>query len=450
MKTNPPAASLPYPPATAAWYTTVLLALLYWLSILDRTIISLMVDPIKNDIGISDVQFGLLHGMAFAVTFSLFGLAAGMFADRHSRRSIVFVSVAVWSIATAACGLAREFWHLLLARVGVGAGEAGLNPSATSMITDMFPPSRLTLALAVYALGASVGTGCAFLFGGVLVDVVTEADAFVLPLLGEVRPWQAVFLIIGTPGVFLALLSFTMHEPLRRGRLSTSSTRGSANLVQSYRELLVFMRTRGRFFAHHYTGFGLASLGIVGGAAWYPAHMAREFGWSGTEIGLGLGLAMIAGGAIGKLTCGTVVKKLFELGYQDAPMRWYAGALLGATPLGVYTLTSDNPWVFLVGFTLYQILLSPLNVVYVAAMNLATPNELRGAGVAFYSATIGLVALSMGAVLVAAISDYVYGGNAIGLGMATLFATCLPLAALALVRGCSAMRDAVTAAQAWQ
>ena len=124
----------------SAWYTTAMLALLYWLSILDRTIISLMVDPIKNDIGISDVQFGMLHGLAFAVTFSLFGLAAGMFADRYSRRMIVFVSVAMWSIATAACGLAREFWHLLIARVGVGAGEAGLNPCATSMITDMFPP----------------------------------------------------------------------------------------------------------------------------------------------------------------------------------------------------------------------------------------------------------------------------------------------------------------------
>lgn len=447
---RPGQAGLPYPPPAAAWYSTVLLALLYWLSILDRTIISLMVDPIKNDIGISDVQFGLLHGMAFAITFSLFGLAAGMLADRFSRRTVIFISVAIWSVATAACGLAREFWHLLLARVGVGAGEAGLNPCATSMITDMFPPARLTLALAVYALGSSAGTGCAFLFGGVLVDLVTHADAFVLPVVGEIRPWQAVFLIIGIPGIFMSLLSFTMQEPQRRGRQSGAARPRTGGLVRTYRDLWNFMRSRGRFFAHHYTGFGLASLGIIGGAAWYPAHMSREFGWTGTEIGLGLGLTMLVGGMSGKLVCGTVVKKLFERGHADAPLLWYSGALLVAAPLGVVSLTSSSPWIFLAGFTLYQGLLTPLNVVYVAAMNLVTPNELRGAGVAFFAATMGLFAMSLGAILVAAISDFVFGGNAIGLGMAVLFGTCLPAAAVTLYRGRPAMREAVEAAQEWQ
>jgi len=440
---------VPYPPAGVAWYSTILLAVLYWLSILDRTIISLMVDPIKNDIGISDVQFGMLHGMAFAITFSLFGLAAGMLADRYNRRKIVFVAVAIWSIATAACGLAREFWHLLLARVGVGAGESGLNPCATSMITDMFPPARLTMALAVYTLGASAGSGCAFLFGGVLVDMVSKADMYVMPLLGEVRPWQAVFLIIGAPGVLLALLSFTMPEPVRRGRLSPSTPAGAPNLLQTYRNLWQFMRSRGRFFAHHYIGFGLASLAIVGGTAWYPAHMSREFGWSGTEIGLGLGFAMITGGVVGKISCGAVVKKLFERGHTDAPFRWYATALLLGTPLGILAMTSNSPWIFLAAFTLFQIMLIPLNVVYMASLNLVTPNELRGAGVAFFSATMGLVAISLGAILIAAISDYVFGGNAIGLGMATVYAFSMPLASLALFRGCSAMREAVKAAEAW-
>jgi predicted MFS family arabinose efflux permease len=104
----------PYPSAAIGWYATVLLALLYWLSILDRTIISLLVHPIKADIGISDVQFGMLHGMAFAVTFSLFGLAAGAFADRMNRRRVVFLSVLIWSVATAACGTAKSFGMLLL------------------------------------------------------------------------------------------------------------------------------------------------------------------------------------------------------------------------------------------------------------------------------------------------------------------------------------------------
>ena len=449
LKQTAPPPDPAYPSTGIAWYSTGLLAALYWLSILDRTIISLMVDPIKRDIGISDVQFGLLHGLAFAITFSLFGLAAGMLADRYSRRIVVFVSVAVWSVATAACGLAKDFWHLLAARVGVGAGEAGLNPAATSMITDMFPPARLTMALAVYALGASVGSGCAYLFGGALVDAVSEAEALQLPILGEVRAWQAVFLIIGIPGIAISLLSFTMPEPHRRGFKQAQPESGTPNILQNYKNLLTFMRSQGRFFVHHYIGFGLASMAIVGGSAWYPAHMGRTFGWTGTEIGSGLGFAMIAGGIVGKISCGAIVKKLIEAGYSDAPMRWYAIAIIGAVPLGIIAMTSDNAWIFLAGFAGFQVLLTPLNVVYVASMNLVTPNELRGTGVAFFSATIGLLSMSLGAILIAAISDYVYGGNAIGLGMATLYATCLPLAAFILFRGCSAMRSAASTAESW-
>ncbi len=444
------ASAKPFPPAAIGWYSTILLAFLYWLSILDRTIISLLVDPIKADIGISDVQFGMLHGLAFAVTFSIFGLAAGTFADRLNRRLIVFLSVSVWSVATAACGLAKDFSHLLLARIGVGAGEAGLNPCATSMITDLFPPGRLTRALAVYSLGASAGAGCAYLFGGVLVDIVANAGTAVIPLVGEIKPWQTVFLIIGAPGVFLSLLSFTMPEPRRRGR-----QRESANgplirsIFRGYPELVKFMRSRGRFFTCHYLGFGLASTGFVGGAAWYPAHMAREFGWSGSQIGLGMGLAMIVGGVVGKLLCGYFVDRLFSRGYTDAQFRWYAGALVIGLPVGVIAVTSDSPWVFLGGFTLFQTLLSPITAVYVASLNLVTPNELRGSGVALYSATMGLLALSLGPILIAAFSDYVYGGNAIGAGMATMFALCLPAAALILVLGCGAMREAVRAAESW-
>lgn len=242
----------PYPPAVVGWYSTILLALLYWLSILDRTVISLLVDPIKADIGITDVQFGMLHGLAFAITFSLFGLVAGYMADRMNRRLIIFASVSIWSLATAACGLAKDFSHLLLARVGVGAGEAGLNPCATSMITDLFPARRLTLAMAIYSLGASVGAGCAFLFGGMLIDYVYAMDSVVLPIVGQVQPWQAVFLLIGVPGVAISLLSFSMPEPARRGvRAAHSSAPRRSGVLQGYAELLRFIHSRARFFFFH-------------------------------------------------------------------------------------------------------------------------------------------------------------------------------------------------------
>lgn len=256
-----------YPSAAIGWYTTILLALLYWLSLLDRTIISLMVTPIKQDLGLTDTQFGLILGAAFAVSFSVFGLIAGTIADRYSRRTIIYVSVTVWSVATAACGGAASMWHLLLARVGVGAGEAGLNPCASSMITDLFPPKKLTLALAVYALGASVGAGCAFLFGGVLVEAVSKTPTITLPVIGEVRSWQAVFYIIGLPGIFVALLTFTIPEPKRLGvRNQQKNTSVIKHIVTNYGELLKFMAQRRKFFIHHYIGFGLASICFTGGS----------------------------------------------------------------------------------------------------------------------------------------------------------------------------------------
>jgi len=449
-RTHSAAGALPYPPAALGWYSTVLLALLYWLSLLDRSIISLMVDPIKSDIGISDVQFGMLHGLAFAVTFSLFGLLAGTLADRLSRRFIVFVSVAVWSLSTAACGMARDFIHLLLARVGVGAGEAGLNPCAASMITDLFPPEKLTLALAIYSLGASAGVGCAFLLGGQLIAIVSVADTFVLPVVGEVRPWQAVFYIIGLPGIFISLLSFTMPEPKRRGKRTEGVTEPLLrSMLRGYPNLIRFIRSRGRFFFCHYAGFGLASVGFTGGQAWYAAHMGRQFGWDAGQIGMGLGIAMLIGGFSGKFICGFSVNAIYRRGYRDAQFRWFAGCLLAATPIAIVAATSTNPWVFLAGMCLFMVLLSPFTALYVASLNLATPNELRGAGVAFFSATVGLIALSTGPIMVAMFSEYLFGGNAIGQGIALLVSICCPLAALILWWGRRAMHEAVTAAQEW-
>jgi len=241
-----------------------------------------------------------------------------------------------------------------------------------------------------------------------------------------------------------------MPEPARRGVRQRGHAASSLKSVfRGYPALMKFVRSRRRFFFYHYAGFGLASTGFVGAAAWYPAHMGREFGWNGSQIGLGLGVAMIVGGIVGKALCGYFVDIFFRRGHKDAQFRWYAGCLIAATPIGLVAVTGASPWVFLGGFTIFQILLSPLAAVYVASLNLVTPNELRGAGVALYGATIGLLALSLGPILIAVFSDYVYGGNAINLGIATMFGSCLPLAAVALIRGRPAMWEAVASAEEW-
>ena len=434
-----------------AWYATVMLAFLYWLSILDRFIISLVVDPIKRDLGISDVQFGFLHGGAFAVAFALFGLIAGVLADRFNRRWVIFAGVTIWSLATAACGLANNFWHMLLARVGVGSGEAVLNPCATSMITDLFPRERLTSAMAVYAIGATLGSGCAYLIGGVIVSMVAQSATYVLPVIGEVRSWQAVFFLVGIPGSLLALLLFTVREPARRGVMADLAQQPFtfASAFGAYGALLRFMGPRRRFFFCHYAGFGLASMIISGAGTWYPAHMGRNFGWGASQIGLSLGLMLVTAGVVGKLICGNAVDYLYRRGYRDAQIRWYGICLLLALPFGLVATTSANPWVFLIGLGTFIALTAPLPACASAALNLATPNELRGSGVALFAATGGLIGAATGPVLIAMASDCLFGGGAsIGLGIATMMAICCPLGAIALFCGLGAMRDAVAEAEA--
>lgn len=441
------AAHAPYPARSVAWYATIMLAFLYWLSILDRFIISLLVDPIKRDLGLTDVQFGLLQGFAFALTFAIFGLLFGTLADRTSRRWVIFSGVSIWSLATAACGVAQNFWHLALARVGVGAGEAALNPCATSMLTDLHPRERLTSAMAVYAMGATVGMGTAFIFGGAIVQFVSGSETMVLPLIGEVRSWQAVFFIVGIPGMLASLLIFTVPEPLRRGR--RSEVAGSAR--NSYREMLRFMSTRKRFFTCHYTGFILASTIISGMGAWYAAHMARKFGWGAGQIGLSLGITIAGAGVIGKLLCGYVVDAMYRRGSRDAQMRWYAGCLFFATPLGIWATTSDSPWVYLAAMGGYLIFTSPLPACSSTALNLVTPNELRGTGMALYGAIGGILGAGSGPLLMAAASQYIFGSETdIGLGMATVIGVCGPLGAIFLALGFRAMREAVTEAETWE
>jgi MFS family permease len=443
------APAVPYPAPAVGWYATLVLAFLYWLSILDRFIISLLVDPIKRDMGISDVQFGLLHGFAFAITYALFGLLAGALADRFSRRWVIFISVSVWSLATAACGMAQNFWHMLLARVGVGAGEAGLNPSAMSMLSDLFPRDRLTSAMAVYSIGATIGSGTAYLFGGLIVDLVSRVDYFTVPLIGQLRSWQAVFFIVGIPGALLSFIIFTLPEPVRRDRGDIQhGERFWSGVYGSYRSLLRFIRSRLRFFLCHYSGFAVASAVIGGGGAWYPAHMGRTFGWSPGKIGLTLGLTLVAAGICGKLLCGHFVDTMYRRGYRDAQLRWYAACLVIATPIGIVATTSGNPWVFLVGIGALLVLLSPLPACYSASLNLVTPNELRGTGIAFFAATAGMLGLGGGPFLIATIAENFFSGpDAIGKGMAAMIAICGPLAAALLAFGCRPMRQAMSEAE---
>ena len=220
-----------YPSAFAAWYSVAVLMLIYIFSFIDRTTISLIVEPMKRDLHISDTQMGLLQGSAFALLYTFLGLPIARLSDRHSRRAIIAGGVFIWSIMATLCGLARTALQLFVARIGVGVGEAALSPAAYSIITDSFPRSKLGSAFSVYNIGITIGAGVAFLVGGIVVAAVSHAGAtYTLPLLGDVRAWQMVFIVTGAPGIVLPLLLLTFREPARRGILRSPAAAPAAAL----------------------------------------------------------------------------------------------------------------------------------------------------------------------------------------------------------------------------
>jgi MFS family permease len=440
--------SVPFPPRRVAWYATGVLAVLQWLSVLDRFIISLLVGPIKHDLGITDVQFGIFNGFVFTATYALLGLGVGVLADSRSRRSLIFLGVAIWSLATAACGFAKEFWQLLIARMGVGAGEATMGPCASSMLADLFPRERLALAMATYNLGSMVGAGMAFVIGGQIVELVARTPHFALPLVGEMRSWQAVFFIIGVPGALLSLIVFTFPEPVRRGVRNVQVLRRSG--LATYRELWRFIRSHGRFFLFHYLGFGLAMIVLTGCGAWYAPHLSRTFHWGPADTGLGIGLAIALGSITGSLMSTASVDALFRRGRRDAQMRWYMYSLLVATPVGICAMLTGNVWLFLVLLFFLLMLISALPSLAMSALNIVTPNELRGTGIALFALITGTLGAGTGPVIIAAVSDYIFKDEkAIGLAMAVVIGFCLPLAALFLRLGLGPMRKAVQEAEQW-
>ena len=187
----------------------------YTVAFIDRQILSLLIQPIKEDLGVSDTQIGLLAGLAFAIFYSFIGIPIAKLADTKNRVSIISVGVALWTLMTALCGLTKTYFFLFLARIGVGVGEAALSPAAYSMIADYFPKEKLGRAIGIYVIGLYLGAGIALLVGSAVISIVSSMPPISLPMYGVIKPWQLTFLLVSIPGILVLLLLLTVKEPPR-------------------------------------------------------------------------------------------------------------------------------------------------------------------------------------------------------------------------------------------
>lgn len=412
-----------YPRPTYAWYVVGVLTLAYMFSFLDRQIIVFMVDPMQRDFGLTNAQIGLLHGTTFAVFYTFFGLPVGRWADTHSRRGLIAVGFVLWSLMTAASGLAQRFWHLLLCRVGVGVGEATLSPAAYSLIADYFPPHRRATAIGVYSFGIYLGSGLSLVCLGLLMGFLGSEESPVLPLVGAVRPWQALFLMVGLPGVLCALLLATVREVPRRGvRKSASGLAGADAMTLS--EVFAFLWAHRGTFASLFLGMACLTFAGYANSTWVIKLFAVRHGWSAAQAGVVVGLIVALAGAVGAVGGGRLADSWRIRGRADANLRV---ALLGAAAMAVagivYPLAGSGAaaaaWLapFVIGFS------APFGVVAAATQQLV-PSPMRAQASALFLFVINLLGMGLGPFTTGWLTDWLSpDGKSLHLAMAVALTT---------------------------
>lgn len=427
------------PPAAYAWYVVAVLLLAYTLSFIDRMILSLLVGPIRADLGISDTQMSLLMGFAFAIFYSALGIPLGWLADRRGRRGLIVAGIAAWSVMTAACALARSYAGLFLTRIGVGVGEATLSPAAYSLLGDCFPREKLGRAMAVYSIGVPLGSGIALVAGSLVVKFVTEGPRVAVPLLGDLEPWRLTFLWIGLPGLLVAaLVALTVREPARQGEPDTAA-RG---------EFTAFLRRHPAAIAAHFAGMSMITLVMYGAMAWIPQVLHRSYAMPVPEAGLWFGAATAGCGAAGLLIGGWLADRLYHRGFRDAHLRVIRLNAIVLAPLFVGMALAPNAGLALALMIAGMLAGTIHGGVAGAALQLITPNRLRARMVALYFLVANLVGLGLGPTAIALVTERVFGDDAaLRYGLAAVTGVALPVSAVILTLGLRPFARAVEAAE---
>jgi MFS family permease len=433
---------VPYPSSAAAWTTVTLLMLAYVLSFVDRQILSLLVSPIRADLQISDTQMSLLMGFSFALFYTICGIPLGRMADTRSRRGLIFCGILVWSAATAACGMAKSYIQFLFARVGVGAGEAALSPAAYSLIADSFPAERRATAISVYSMGIYLGSGMALLLGGLVVKFASTQGATVLPLIGEVRPWQLIFLVLGVAGVLFALLMLAVREPVRRGV--------GAGVAVPFSEVGRYLLANRKTVVLHNMGFAFLSFAGYGSAAWIPELFRRTYGWDMPTVGLIYGLEVAVFGCLGIVFGGRLADRMAKRGRTDANMRVGLIAAIGALPFVLlFPAMPSATWAAVLLAPSIFFLSMPFGVAP-AAIQEIMPNSMRGQASAVYLFVITLFGLGVGPTAVALVTDYVFGyDDALRWSLLIITTIAVVAAGLLLAAGLKPYRKSVEHLHQW-
>lgn len=424
------------------WYVVIICMVAYILSFVDRQILSLMIEPIKADLMLSDTQFSLLQGLAFSLFYAFMGVPIAALADKKSRVKIISVGIAFWSLATAACGLSKNFIQMFLARLSVGAGEAALSPAFYSIVADLFPKHKLGRALGVYAIGAFIGSGLAFLIGGYVIGLLKDVSFVTLPVIGEIKTWQLTFMIVGLPGVLLALLMIlTVREPERKGLKMDAN---GVAVKASFKNSIGFIKTHRKTFFCHFIGFSFYTMMLYSLLGWAPAYYMRHFGLDASQTGYILGSIILVANTSGALFCGWLIDFFSKRGYSDAAIR--AGAIGCAAliiPSVLFTQVDNMQLSFALIFVAMFFSTFPIPA-SAAATQMLTPNQLRSQVSAKFLLISNLIALGVGTTAVALITDRYYENTLmVGNSISIVNAIAGLIGVFLLYKGCQYYRESM-------
>lgn len=436
-----------WPPAREAWYAVFVFGLALMVNFLDRGIFALLVAPIKADLGLSDTQVSLVVGFAFVLFYAVLGLPIARLVDRYSRRTIIGACIVTWSGMTALCGLAQNFQQLFLLRVGVGVGEAGNGPATYSMLSDLFPPDRLPRAISVMNFGFVAGNGVALILGGLVIKAIADLRVS-LPGVGELAAWQLTLIAVGLPGLIVAGLLATMKEPRRRGAASRESGEGGRAMP---------VRAVFRFLVQHGAAYGSMTLGMaakavmsVGMAVWLPTHFHRKFDWALADIGLAQGLVLLCGAPLGLMAGSFAAEFLAKRGHDGANVMIVLLSAVLAIPFTVAYPLAASPVACLALYGASTVLLFMAPGPQNAAIQIITPNRMRGQVTALWLFVFNVVGFGLGPTLVALFTDFHFRDEArLGEAMALTAGLLGTLSVVALWSGLGAYARSVRQARQW-
>jgi len=438
-----------YPRPAYAWYVVVLMMCFYVLSFMDRQIIAVLIDPIKADLALSDVQISLIGGVSFGLFYSTVGVFIGRLADSMNRPWLIAIGVFIWSLTTAVAGLASKFWQLLVLRMGVGLGEAALLPSTLSLLTDYFPPRRIATPTSVFLLGAPIGIGLSFMAGGLLFGIaqdVTAADGWQdVFFIGGSAAWKLVLIFLGVVGMIMTLGMLTVREP-RTANAAAAKKHADGGLIASEAATLAdvkaYAKTHWLAITALYVCMALVSLAAYAQAFWDIAFLSRSFGRDASTVASMYGMVQLFAGLSGMLSGGIIADRLSK---RDVQASSYLMVMIGCAisiPFSfLYPMMQTLPnAIWLMVFAIFG-----SNMAFAcaaSAMQRMFPIAMLGlaAGVYYFlSNSVGLIA---GPFSVAALTDYVFGdAEKVGYSVAAVGGTSRLLAFIVILAGYNAYRE---------